>query len=41
VIHGRDLDGARWDYNPATRLYTNAKTGRSCAITSVLHICRA
>lgn len=41
TLRGRDLDGADWSFDPATRLYTNAKTGRACAETSVLHVCPA
>ena len=41
AMHGRDLDGAEWDYVPAAKLYTNHATGRVCAHTSLLHVCPA
>jgi hypothetical protein len=38
-IRGQDLDGAAWAYSPRTHTYTNRSTGRTCAQTSVLHVC--
>lgn len=38
---GRDLDGARWRYDARARLYTNLTTGRTCAKTSLRHVCGA
>jgi hypothetical protein len=39
AMHGRDLDGADWDYAPATHLCTNRSAGRTYAHTSLMHVC--
>jgi len=38
---GQDLDGSRWRYDPKARLYTNLTTGRTCAKTTLRHVCGA
>lgn len=38
---GQDLDGAKWRYDPRTRTYVNLTTGRSCAHTTLRHVCSA
>lgn len=40
-MSGTDLDGARWKYDPQARLYTNFTSGKSCAKTSLRHVCPA
>jgi hypothetical protein len=36
---GKDLDGDRWKYDRASKLYTNLTTGRSCASANLRHVC--
>jgi hypothetical protein len=36
---GTDQTGARWTYDPKTRLYSNQTTGRTCGETSLRRVC--
>ena len=39
VITGKDLDGNSWRFDPKAKMYTNLTTGRTCASTSLRHVC--
>lgn len=39
AMTGKDLDGAKWRYDPRAKRYINLATGQSCDHTSFRHVC--